>query len=315
MSAPQQFQMGLFPIEAMQWEAPDDDFAITAWIVAGGGTCDRDLHVAGYTDAAGQDWGLFKVETDRGWLDIHPQDWLIQDSDGRFWAVPADLFAAISRPRSDGADAARAVPPHISQNLAKLAVLCLAEEGWDTGSSQPVQRRAVAGYLESGLWAAAGDGEPMLTGEGEIRLELERGGDDHTAEIGSLGMYLARLRDAFEDCDYTAPAFDADTLIDFVAGDVMPSQEDFDADAVSVFDTLSDRLRSCAAEQVHRRAVRAASAQEPGSPESDAITAAVEAVVWKFRSTAAATREGEDRLRRRMAREVIEEYQRIGGAR
>lgn len=151
-----------------------------------------------------------------------------------------------------------AVPRHISHNLAKLAMLCLAEEGWDTDSSQPAHRRAIAGYLESGLWAAAGDGEPMLTDEGEIRLEWERGEDDHTVEIGSIGMYLARLRDSLEDSDCTAPLFDADALIDFAASDVMPAQEELDAEAVNVFDTLADRRRSCIPDRVHRRAVRAA---------------------------------------------------------
>lgn len=91
----------------------------------------------------------------------------------------------------------------ISKPLAnKLAAILEAQEGWDSDSSQPVNRQALANYLR---WLAdapsdrAADLEPMLTDEGLIRLEWERAGVDHTVEIGPELLWMNVLSDQPED--------------------------------------------------------------------------------------------------------------------
>lgn len=114
----------------------------------------------------------------------------------------------------------------ISKPLAnKLALILDAQEGWDSDSSQPVNRQALANYLR---WAAdapsdrAADLEPLLTDEGFIRLEWERAGVDHTVEIGPELLWMNILSDRFEDCAFSEVKFSAHTLDRFFRFGVLP---------------------------------------------------------------------------------------------
>lgn len=94
--------------------------------------------------------------------------------------------------------------------MSKLAAILHAPAGWDHPESQPADRSAVAHYL---AWAAtipadrAVDAEPMLTDEGHIRMEWERGGCDHTVEIGATTLWM--------HCMAPDPADDRDAEVEF----------------------------------------------------------------------------------------------------
>ncbi len=81
-------------------------------------------------------------------------------------------------------------------NVRKLAMLARLQKGWDYPESQPLNRAAEANYLD---WLTTipsdrmDDAEPMLTDDGNIRLEWRRDGYVRIAEIGSDSLYLAVL--------------------------------------------------------------------------------------------------------------------------
>lgn len=104
--------------------------------------------------------------------------------------------------------------------MAKLAAILRAEEGWDAPWSQPADRVAVANYSEWFSTVPAGrelDAEPMLTDEGNVRLEwFHPSGRRRIAEIGASYMYLAELAARFENSEAVElETFDAAALTKF----------------------------------------------------------------------------------------------------
>lgn len=80
--------------------------------------------------------------------------------------------------------------------MAKLALILNAKQGWDAEHSRPADRTAVGHYLRFVATVATlrlVDAEPILTDEGFIRLEWEREGIDHVAEIGPDSLWLCSL--------------------------------------------------------------------------------------------------------------------------
>lgn len=100
-------------------------------------------------------------------------------------------------------------------NVRKLAMLARLQNGWDYPDSQPLSQGAHANYLD---WLPVvplhrmGDAEPLLTDDGNIRLEWRHDGYVRIAEIGPDSLYLAVLApdsandDAkeFDRCDLDA---------------------------------------------------------------------------------------------------------------
>ncbi|TWS25397.1 hypothetical protein FK268_09415 [Tsukamurella sputi] len=110
--------------------------------------------------------------------------------------------------------------------MAKIAAILRAREGWDTPASLPADRDAVANFT---AWFSTvradrqSDAEPMLTDEGNIRLEWDLGQHECTAEIGADTMWLCLLApDPIDDADREV-AFDAITLTRFFYSGILPS--------------------------------------------------------------------------------------------
>ncbi|AXN43405.1 hypothetical protein MM1218R_01457 [Mycobacterium marinum] len=112
-------------------------------------------------------------------------------------------------------------------NVRKLAMLARLQKGWDYPESQPLERGAQANYLD---WVAMvpldrmADAEPMLTDDGNIRLEWRREGYARIAEIGPDSLYLAVLAPDSEDDDaeeYSRCDLDALTRF-FLDGAIRP---------------------------------------------------------------------------------------------
>lgn len=88
--------------------------------------------------------------------------------------------------------------------MTKLAAILTAPDGWDYDSSRAADRGAVANYM---AWSShvppdrLRDAEPMLTDDGNIRLEWKPNPNSHRriAEIGSNSLYLIALAELFED--------------------------------------------------------------------------------------------------------------------
>lgn len=109
--------------------------------------------------------------------------------------------------------------------MAKLAAILRATEGWDAPWSQPADRDAVANYSAWFSTVAPGrelDAEPMLTDEGNVRLEWDRDGYDYTAEIGSASMWLCVLAPRASDDAEVDVAFDEAVLSRFFHDGVLP---------------------------------------------------------------------------------------------
>lgn len=112
-------------------------------------------------------------------------------------------------------------------NLHKYATLARLQEGWDYSDSQPLNREAGENYLE---WLATiadnrmDDAEPMLTDEGNIRIEWRRNGHARIAEIGPDSLYLAALAPdrAHDDAEEYA-TFDLTALDRFFKDDIIRS--------------------------------------------------------------------------------------------
>jgi hypothetical protein len=137
---------------------------------------------------------------------------------------------AIGRTFSGGAAVLNATHNFFDEwrvNVRKLAVLGRLQTGWDYPESQPLNRGAEANYLEWLSIVSADrmdDAEPMLTDDGNIRLEWRRDGYVRIAEIGSDSLYLAVLApDRSNDDAEEFDRFDAEALDRFFVDGVIRS--------------------------------------------------------------------------------------------
>lgn len=109
----------------------------------------------------------------------------------------------------------------ISDVVSQIAVLLRAEDGWDAEHSQPLNRIALANYLQ--WFAGIPDGRefdayPMITDTGHIRLEWTGAMGDCVAEIGPNSLWFCSLGPSAsgdQDTDVEIDSFDECRLTEF----------------------------------------------------------------------------------------------------